>query len=427
MQSIRILIPVHVLPNTKTIITLIIENLLPYLKTHLNVHVIWIVCGPEKLSEQYVCSSDETILDIHNYKNAADVIKQEKPDLVFASPDWGFINYAFSLTANYFNIPVFFFTAHLDFDASQKNTIQCIKSNIIRFFESSVPTDTSASEKKIFKRGRFFLYKYIFLLRTNLTLRKFIFRTLFIIWKYVLTNTNHYKFAPNTIQFLENEISIESLTKFGFKKSNLIVTGNPMYDYIFKKSQFKLSSNKKKIINILFITPTLYEHGFWSKKQKDYTIHEIVEKISNHKDKFKLIVKIHPSSSILSDYAPIINSIDRSIPIYQEGGIEQFLNDVDVVISSQSGTAEVYALLNKQRIVFCDFFDSKEDLFVKQGVAIQCNNSNEIANSIEKSIELKTYEQGREDFIKKILYKWDGNSSKRIGDYLINILKNKNN
>lgn len=427
MRSISILVPIHVLPNTKTVTTLYFELLLPYLKTKLNVHIIWVVYSPEKLSKPYVCNPAETILDIHNYKNAVDVIKQVKPDLIFASPDWSFINYAFSLAANHFNIPVFFIIPHMDIDLSKKNTMQNIKSNVIRFFESSVPTDTLITEKKTLKRGRFFLYKYIFLLRTNLMLKNSVFRTIFSIWKYVLTDTNHYKFAPNTIQFLENDTLIKTLIKFGFKKSNLIVTGNPMYDQLFKKLQPKPSSNEKKTTHVLFAPSTLYEHGFWSVKQKNFVIHEIVEKISSNKDKFKLMVKIHPSSSTLSNYAPIIHSIDPSIPIYREGGIDQFLDDVDVVISSRSSTAEVYALLNKKRIVICNFFNSEEDQFAKQGIAIQCNNPNEIINSIEKAMELKTYEESRQDFIKKFLYEWDGNSSKRIGDYLIDILKNKNN
>lgn len=427
MRSIRILVPIHVLPNTKTVTTLYFELLLPYLKTKLNVHIIWIVYTPEKLFKSYICNSYETILDIHNYKNAVDVIKQTKPDLIFTSPDWSFINYAFSLAANHFSIPTFFIIPHTDMDVAKKNIMQNIKSNIFRFFESSIPTDKLVSEKKPLKRGRFFLYKYIFLLRTSFMLRNSVFQTVFSIWKYVLTDTNDYKFAPNTIQFLENNMLIESLMKFGFKKSHLIVTGNPMYDQLFKKLQPKSSLNKKKITHVLFAPSTLHEHGFWSIKQKNFIIHEIVEKISSNKDKFKLMVKIHPSSSTLSDYAPIINSIDPSIPIYQDGGIDQFLDDIDIVISSRSSTAEVYALLNKKRIVICDFFNSEEDQFVKQGVAVQCNNPNEIINSIEKAMELKTYDERRQDFIKNFLYKWDGNSSKRIGDYLIDILKNKNN
>lgn len=427
MSVIRILILIHVLPHIKTLTTLYFESLLPYLKTRHDVHVTWVICSPDKLSDTYVCNSDETILDIHNYKNAYDIIKKEKPNLVFASPDWGFIHYAFSLTAHHFNIPVFFIVPHADIDMSTKKYVQNIKSNITRFFESSTPTDTSVCEKKLFKRGRFFIYKYIFLLKTNLKLKKSIFLTLFSIWKYVLTDTNHYQFAPNTIQFLENEIWIESLIKQGFKKSNLIVTGNPMYDQLFKKLQQQSLTHNKKVINVLFAPSTLYEHGFWSEKQKNFTLRKIVEKICINKDKFKLIVKIHPSSSILSDYAPIINSVDPSITVYQEGGIEQFLSDIDVVITSRSSTAEVYALLNKKRIVICDFFTLETDQFVQQGIATQCKDPNDLINSINKSLESKTYEKNREIFIDKFLYKWDGNSSKRIGDYLINILENKNN
>ena len=42
------------------------------------------------------------------------------------------------------------------------------------------------------------------------------------------------------------------------------------------------------------------------------------------------------------------------------------LDDVDIVISSQTSTAEIYALLAHKKIVICNFFDSEIDLLFKE-------------------------------------------------------------
>ena len=81
-----------------------------------------------------------TILDIHDYKNALEVIQKEKPDLIYGGGSWNFIDYALSSAAKFFNIPVFCMV--YSEIAIQKNKKDIFKSNISRFFQKSVPTDT---------------------------------------------------------------------------------------------------------------------------------------------------------------------------------------------------------------------------------------------------------------------------------------------
>ena len=49
LRQIKILIPTHVTPDTKSIVTLFFENLLPVLKQHVHVHVVWFVYQPERI------------------------------------------------------------------------------------------------------------------------------------------------------------------------------------------------------------------------------------------------------------------------------------------------------------------------------------------------------------------------------------------
>ena len=185
--------------------------------------------------------------------------------------------------------------------------------------------------------------------------------------------------------------------------------------------QQKLNHCPKKI---LFAPSTLYEHGFCSLKERNYSIQQIVKKINENSDKFELIVKIHPSTSSISEYETLIHEINPKIPIFQKGGIEDYLDDIDVVISSQTSTAEIYALLAHKKIVICNFFNSEIDLLVKEGIAISCKTPEMILPSLSHSIKLNTYDAARNNFIKKFMYKLDGNSSKRILDNLIIILNN---
>lgn len=420
MNSIKILIPIHTLPDVESVTTLELNNLISFLKTKFNVEIFWFVYTATKLKQNNELDSS-TIFDIHNFKNAVEVIEKLKPNLIYSSPFYSFIDYSFSSAAQKFNIPVFCILHGRDPFSDKKTTTQTIQSNFTRFLETSIPTDQETDKKIFLKRGRFFIYKYLFLLKTKLKLKTSVFDTLFLIWKYILTDTNHSKYGKNIFQFLENNELFITQIQSGFDKSNLFITGNPMYDKLFKKlSQNTIKNNN--FTNVLFLPSTLYEHGFWTLKQRNIVLEEITTKISLDST-FNLSVKIHPSTSNLQDYSSIIHSINPSIQISQKGSIEKFLQDNDIVISSQSSTAEVYALLANKRIVICDFFNSQnEDIFVKQGIAVSCKNPSEIISSIKKAKTLKSYDENRRKFIDNFLFKWDGKSSERITNHLTEIL-----
>ena len=145
-----------------------------------------------------------------------------------------------------------------------------------------------------------------------------------------------------------------------------------------------------------------------------------------NKNEISVTVKIHPSSSILSDYESLVNSIDSSIHIFQKGNILEFLNDFDVIISFQSSTAEVYALLYGKPIVICNFFDLKGDTFLERGLAIDCKEPSSLLTLINLALEKNpATEQKRSNFIQEFMFKWDGCSAERICDKLIELSEKK--
>ena len=78
MQSIRILIPLHTLPDVKSVTTIFFESLLSVLKTKVNVHIVWLVYTPERIDLTNLNYLNSTVLDIHDYQNAVDVVKKER-------------------------------------------------------------------------------------------------------------------------------------------------------------------------------------------------------------------------------------------------------------------------------------------------------------------------------------------------------------
>lgn len=421
MTKLRILIPLHTTPNNKSFLTIFFENLLPVLKKHADVDVTWLVYTPERLDNNQTFSND-TILDIHDYENALEVVKKVCPDIIYSSETWNFIDYALSSVAKDMNIPVFCIVYSNIF--LTKTTTQNILSNFKRFFQNSVPTDTDQNEKQFMRRGRFFIYKYRFLLKTMFAIKKRRFETLTLIWKFILFDRLNPKFAPDTIQFLENEGLVKERLNLGFSKSNLIVTGNPIYDDAFHKLTNHTNSNSKSDkIRVLFAPSTLYEHGFWSSEQREYAVKETVKKITEQKNTMSLTIKIHPSSSVLSDYESMIHAIDPTIQVHQKGGIQDFLQNTDVVITFQSSTAEVYALMANKPVIICNYYNIKGDVFLDRKLAANCKNPSLLIQSIHQAVSESPIQNSRDDFIREFMYKWDGRASERISNYIMELFK----
>ncbi len=103
---IEILTVLHTLPTVKSYRTLCFERILPYMRSKSDVHITWLVYQPERLNIEYTKNSDLTILDIHDFKNAIQVIEQVKPDIIWAAPTLNLPDYALSIAGRHMKIPV---------------------------------------------------------------------------------------------------------------------------------------------------------------------------------------------------------------------------------------------------------------------------------------------------------------------------------
>ncbi len=426
-MKLKILIPIHVMPDIKNITTMFMEKVLPEIRKKLEVQITWLVYQPEKQKLFSEKTQDEKIVFIHDYKDGIDVLKKEKPDMVFANANWSFIDYALSSSAKFLNIPVCSLFWSDWYFGEPVTKITRMKSLFVRFFEKSIPTDTDKSQKQFMRRGKFYLYKFIFLLKTHREMKLNnvnMIKLFFFMISQILNDRPYNPRFSNTLHFLEDEDLKKTLLQSGFNKTSLVVTGNPLFDTAFQKSQNNDMVNNhsdKGVTRILFAPTALYEHGIWTKNQKDFAVKQIISILAKEKNKISVIVKLHPSSSLLSEYQPIINSIDDSIPVYQNGDIQQFLDNADIFISFQSSTSEVFSMIAKKPIIICNFFGSKTDKFVEHGIALECTNASKLLKIIYQFTSSELYEKNREKFIQKFMYKEDGLAAQRIANEILKI------
>ena len=366
------------------------------------------------------------IMDIHDFDNAVEVVKKAKPDLVFANEFPSLMDLALDAAAKFHKIPVV--TKVYATDSFKISKKQFFTSFLPLFFQSSMPFEQD-HKKKFMRRGRFFLFKYLFLIKTlkaiGMNLLK-IMNFIFITLKWHISYETPYldsRFA-STLHYLESEILIERMIKAGYPQSSLVVTGNPMYDEIFKKYlNLQPNFNPSEKIRILFTPIQYYEGGLWTKKERDETIKEIVKNISKHFDEFSLVVKLHPSSQVYSDYEKLIHEVNSSIPIYQKGIIMDYLDNFDVVVSFAPLTsASIYPLILHKPLVLCNFFDFKYNNKIEEGVAWECKKPNELIEIIKHALLLNSENRKKiDEYLEKILYKTDGCASQRLADAIVKL------
>jgi len=431
---LKILAIHQAMPHISSYTSRLFENILPLLKSKGGVHITWLVHKPEKLSLQSSTSSDTTILDIHDFNNALEVMQKVKPDITYVLPGLSIPDYTFALTSRYCKTPLI--GGQLDIEMwTYSNKIETIKIWLHQIFQSSSPTDINENEKKFMKRSRFFVYKHLFFLRTLKAIKKtrteilIEFFTLFkMYFRKIRIQNEDPKFSCD-LNFLDNENMVKKLVRLGFKKSSLLVTGNPTYDAAFQKSKdSKPILKKEKKIHVLFLSAYLAgAGGNWNKRKQDSMIKKMVTEISKYKNEISLIVKIHPFNEVISDYQPIINSIDPSIPVYKEGDIMNFLEKTDVVITTATNTAGICSLILKKPIIVWNFFNVKNDLLLDRGLVSECKVLSQLVPLIHKAMLPNQIPPDKvEQFCNEFLYKTDGHSSQRISNAIIELITKSN-
>jgi len=427
---LTILTPIHITPNIRSYRTHSFKNILKYLSKITEVQIVWLVYKPEKIDVKKYSDKNNIVLDIHDFESAIDVINKIQPNIIWAAPTLNLPDFALSIAGKKLGIPVVGeLVTELFFN---DNDFNVLKTYVVSFFERTVPTDISDGDKKFMKRGRFFMYKLLFLIKTQKKIGWTFFKILkyfFILIKAHMTvykDVHNPKFACD-IHFVETKKLVGELIRKGYDKEKLFVTGIPMYDeateQIEKFEKSKINSSKK---NILFLTHAMYEHGMWTKEQRNSLIRKVVTELSKQENNYNIIIKIHPSSEQLSDYESIIHKINKSIKIIQQGDILEYILNADVIVTYSGASSLVYALMCNKPIIICNFYDLRNDIFIDGKVALSCKNEIEVKKTIEK-IERGSFikKEDVEHFIEEYFHKLDGKASERIGIKILKIVQNQ--
>ena len=433
----KILISLHTMPTIRSYKQIILNEIIPILKKNIEVKIFWFIYMPEKNNQIKSNNIDEVILDIHDFKNAVDLIQKIKPDIIYSSPTNNLPDYSLNLAAKYLKIPTI--GEMMNDSITDIKPKEILKYFIKGFLSSSVPTDTTTDttqQKQFLRRGRFFIFKYIFLLRTQKVIGiNSIKRIKDCI---TLLKDSYYEpirgYNPRfscTHHFVESELIMKQLIKNGFDKMSLTITGMPVHDPLFKIINKKRNTVERTIskekIEILFLTHSLLEHGFQTKEEREYIVQGIINEFTKISDKYNLIVKIHPSSENILDYESIIKPINPEIQIVQKGDIFEYIKNADIVITYSTSTAPKHAILFKKPVIICNFFELKNDPLLVNHLAYDCKELKDLIPMIKKSqnVELLT-EEKINNFINEYFYKLDGKSAERISDEILKLFNQIN-
>lgn len=418
-------------PYTHSVEVSQITNICTKLKEKCNLRVVWLVFQAGKIDESK--TDGDEIIHFLDYENAIEVLEEIKPDIILMDGELTCYSTTFAIAGRFKKIPLVALYLVTDVDKQSITKWLSIKSRLKLALSNRVFASISTeSEDKIFGMFRFLLKEYIFLLRTLRKMKFSIFHLLKFITFYprIQLFAHHYipfhKIASGDMNLCSIPEWAKKLENAKFPKSSILLIGNPYYDRLFLqmrdyKSDKSLTSTKR--IKILLCTSPMHEHGVWTKKEEDSMIISVINEILN-RDEFEMAIKIHPSSSSLDEYRKLLKENHLAVTIYQKENLIELLNSYDVMITYGSGTQLLDAILIKKPVVFLDFgHHSLLNLFFDNNLTIECNSIHEILEKIKEAKLSTITNSHHEDYVKKHLGVFDGKSSERAADAILELVK----
>jgi hypothetical protein len=418
----KILAVSPIIPHKNNIRIAYVNSVTDFLQTKTDVELFWLVFQPNKIKNNKI--DNITILDIHQFPNALKLIKEIKPDIFLANITLDPINYSFSLASAFHKIPIVCFN-HSYFSTTPYNSLN---NKVSLLFSSKLPSDME-QDAKFMGRVRFYFFKYSFLVKTRLSLG--------INFQQIIS------IIKDTSNFLTGGISKLNLfgdqyllpDKFAFKKYEyeniknkdcIHFVGNPYWDTLSKKIRQKIkekqiSKNKK----ILIVTGSLYEHGYWTKTQRDNFLMTLFLVLS--KNNFSFALKIHPSSENKLVYKELLKSLNLDIQIFQDENLWDVAYDFDMLISYGYSQAITEIAYSGHKLIFLDagIQIPEPPLLndaIKEGNVISCQNIETIPSIVNNfSKTTITLSKDFEKACNSIFPKSDGKSHEKIGKIILDI------
>jgi hypothetical protein len=421
---VKIIVVNHTLPNIRGFTSILFKKLIPILQEKIEVDLVWIIHSNINTSE-YKCDKNEKIIKMNNYDNAFDILKKEKPDLIYIIPGISIPDYAFSLAAK--SLKIFRIGSEIAIPFFTTKNKTGILSQINRRNRNNQPNKIQnffANYKFLINTQRKTGWNYfkIFLDLCS------IFLIFFPITRY---GSSDYLQESSTkfqldLHFVESEQSARILMNLGFEESKIMITGSVTYDEIFKYSNIqKKEDGIKQKYKILVLTTTILEIGIKAIEKRNLFISEVINKLIKIKDNNEISIKIHPTHENLKEYRKIIDEIDPEIPIYQKESLEKLIYETDLIITPVTGSSTITGLIARKQIIIWNVFDVKNDVLIDNYLAIECKDPNKLLDLIKNAKKKKYSNKKIDKFISEYLFKVDGKATERIANKILKVFENK--
>ena len=295
-----------------------------------------------------------------------------------------------------------------------------------KFFQDKVPGDPE-DHRQFLRRGRFFLYKYRFFIKTQLAIKTNIFKIFFLSLRdfinYGLNRTVRFSTLAEHY-LLWDELEINRYRYYGIPTEKISVVGNPLLDDIFHKiSTVKTRTITNDKIKILIFTDSLYEHGIWSYKERESFLKNLFGKLQEDKT-ILFDIKIHPTTESETYYQGLFKKLRLSAKIFQSEDLYDLINNYDIIVTYGVSTTHTELSLCGKKTILISTKHLPTFLLVDEAIKAelirQCNNFMDLIPLIhdfhEQEINLTN------EFIEqrnKYFYKFDGKSGDRAADSII--------
>lgn len=408
--------------------TYIFKKMVESLGTKIKVEPCWILCQPDKVSESMLSLN---VFDIHSYTDGVDVLEKNKPDLILVDSQVEPIQYAISLAAKNLGIPIIARPPLVNYFPTNK-VESSTSSKLRNFLSSTVPSDDKTNEK-VMRRGNFFMYKLRFFLQTKLALKENFFSAFFSTlsyWKQIGLSRSQLPVNPLIdLHLLASKIQIPDYKKMGIQDTKLKLVGNIWLDRLFEKISHPGYEIKNDTIQILIITTALFEHGFWNSNQRNDFLTKLFTILGNN-PKFKISLKIHPTSENLTYYQNLLESLDLSIPIFQSEDLWDLIPNNDVFISYGPSQALGDLAFSQKRTISVSVGEPLRgiplvDEAISSGFIVECKHLDNLLNTITSIINSSP--KPNDEYLSergKLFFNFDGKSAERSTNTILSFLNN---
>ena len=426
------------IPPKKSLRVNTFETLHRALKKRIPMELIWVVYQPTRFEK--IIMDDQTVYCIQEFSDAVDLLKKLNPDLVLVSNYTELVHYSASLAAKTLGKPLVGFSgAKIDnrvfgkkFENLKIETSSI--SGLKKFLQDRVPGDSDEQSQSL-RRGRFFLYKYRFFIKTQLAVKTNIFKIFFLLLRDFINFGLNRPLRFSTLAehyLLWDELEINRYRYYGIPTEKISVVGNPLLDDIFHKiSTVKTRTITNDKIKILIFTDSLYEHGIWSYEERESFLKNLFGKLQEDKT-ILFDLKIHPTTESKTYYQKLSKKLGFTAKIFQSEDLYDLINDYDIIVTYGTSTAHTELSLCGKKTILIPTKSLPTFVLVDEAIAAghvkRCNSFTDLIPLIhdfhKQEINLtKEFVEQRT----KYFYKFDGKSGERAADSIIKFIETKKN